>query len=100
MRLNVIFDYAIVKDFVSLEVALGEKFQIECEEFQDGTQWFFNNYPVLNIIPDNNRASIEALNEGNCKILFMKGNTVVHSLEITVTQRIFLNPQTVSVELK
>jgi hypothetical protein len=100
MKLNVHFDNASVYDFVSLKVNLGEKFTIEAEDFPNGTQWFFDNDPVLNIIPVENKAEIEALSEGNCKIIFLKGTAIVHSLDIEVIEPIKLNLQVKSIENK
>ena len=100
MKLNVHFNNASVYDFVKLKVSSGEKFVIEAEDFQDGTQWFFNNDPVLNIIPADNKADIEALKEGFSRIIFLKGNTIVHSLDIEVIEPVKLNPQLESIEFK
>lgn len=100
MILNVLFDNATVYDFKKLDVAVGEKFVVEAVDFSDGTQWFFDNDPVLEIIPESNKAAITAKQEGTSTILFIRGNQIIDKLEITVVNPVTLELEVKSIEMK
>ena len=100
MILNVLFDNATVYDFKKLDVVIGEKFVVEAVDFNDGTQWFFDNDPVLEIIPEFNKAAITAKQEGTSTILFIRGNQIVDKLEITVVNPVVLNLEIEKIEMK
>lgn len=100
MILNVLFDNATVYDFEKLDVAIGEKFVIEAVDFTEDTRWFFDNDPVLEIIPESNKAAITAKQEGTSTILFIRGNQIIDSLQITVVNPVILKLEVEKVELK
>lgn len=100
MKINVIFDYAKVFDFKSLSVDKDQKFIIEVENFVEGAEWFSNNDEVLTIKANENLASVESSNYGNSKILLIKDGAIILSLDIEVIEKVKLNPQLVSKELK
>jgi len=96
MRLNVAFDYATVKNFESLEVAVGEVFTVTSDHPAE-IRWFFDNDPVVEAAVTGNQAQITAKQEGLTTVLFLakESNQFLHSFTITVTEPVSLNPTVV-----
>lgn len=96
MRLNVAFDYATVKNFESLEVAVGEIFTITTDHPAE-VRWFFDNDPIVAASVNANAASITAKQEGTSTVLFLAkdSNQFLHSFTITVVEPVSLNPTVV-----
>ena len=95
MNLTVQFDFAVVKDFTSLQVAQGQTFAVTTDHPGD-LEWFSNNDQVCEIevnAVDPKTATIKAAAEGKTKVLFVgPNNNILHSFEIEVKATVKLNP--------
>ena len=93
MRLNVAFDYATVKNFESLEVAVGEVFTVTSDHPAE-LRWFFDNDPVVEASVNGTSAKITAKVEGTSTVLFLakERNQFLHSFTKPVVEPVSFNP--------
>jgi hypothetical protein len=99
IKLNVIFDHAKVYDFKSLEVELGQSFEIIAQN-AEGCKWFFENDPIIDSSVDGSTASIIAKSPGKSTVALIKNGEVKLQFDIVVYSSIGLNPVVTKIELK
>jgi hypothetical protein len=101
MILNVLFDYATIYNFESIDVAIGQKFKVvTVDDIGSDIDWFSNSDQCLEITANGKEATFVALTEGVSTIKFIRGNSVLHSFTITVVNPVLLNPSLAAIEMK
>jgi membrane carboxypeptidase/penicillin-binding protein PbpC len=99
IKLDVIFDHVKVYDFKSLEVELGQSFEIIAQN-AEGCKWFFENDPIIDATVDGSTANIIAMSPGKSTVALIKDSIVKLQFDIVVYTGIKLNPVVTKIEMK